>query len=197
MAISAGSAGSARPSANTATDTTTGAPLVLVRYLSNSATMIYSAYQPAALDGRAALVVLQIALQNMKKAAVKSAKRHADTSAAKIDNRHAAAVIVSVHATADGPDGTIKIGLPLTGKNATAEKTHAAAVKSAAALVGRAVPAAAVRLSEYNSAARAATLDAARAALVEKITAAVNDAAAAGVRTAPRAKKEPATAAAK
>lgn len=177
----------------TYTDTTTGAPLVAVRYLHDSARLVFSAYQPAKLDARAALVVLQTALKNMKNAATKSARKHTDTTAAKIDNRRTAGVIVSVWDAAAGKDGTITTGAALTGKNATTDKEHAAAVKSAAALMGRPVPAAAVRLSEYNAAARAATLAAARAALVEKITAAVNDAAAAGVRTAPRSKKAPAT----
>lgn len=173
----------------TYTDATTGAPLVSVRYLHDSAALVFSAFQPAKLDGRAALVVLQTSLRNMKNAATKSARKHTDTTAAKIDNRRAAGVIVSVWDTAAGKDGTITTGAALTGKNAATDKDHAAAVKSAAALIGKRVPAAAVRLSEYNTAARASTLDAARAALVEKTTAAAKDAAAAGVKTTAPAKR--------
>ena len=179
----------------TYTDTTTGAPLVSVSYIDTRAALIYKVHQPAKLDGRAALVVLQTALKNMKNAATKSARKHTDTTAAAIDNRRTAGVIYAVYETAMGAKDTYKAGAALTGVNATTDKEKARAVQSAAALVGRPVPAAAALLSELNKECRAAYENAAAAALVEKHTAAVRDAAAAGVRTAPRSKKEPAAAA--
>lgn len=175
-----------------ATDTTTGAPLVLVSYIDTKSALIYKAYQPAALDGRAALVVLQDSLRNMKNAATKSARKHTDTTAAKIDNRRTAGVITAVFESATGKEYTFTTGAALTGANATTDKAKAAAVKSAAALVGRGVPSSAVLLSEINKECRAAYKKAAAAALVEKESAAAKDAAAAGVRTAQRGKKEPA-----
>lgn len=170
-------------------DTATGAPLVLVRYLHESARLIFAAYQPAKLDGRAALVALQTALNNMKAAAVRAARKRADTAAATIDNKRTAGAIVAVWDTAAGKDNTITTGAALSGKNAATGKEYAAALKAAAALIGRPVPSAAVTLSEYNAAARAATLDAARAALVEKIAAVTTDAARAGVNTTAPAKR--------
>ena len=168
----------------TYTDATTGAPLVLVSYIDTKSALIYKAYQPAALDGRAALVVLQTALRNMKNAATKSARKHTDTTAAKIDNRRAAGVITAVFESTTGKEYTYTTGAALTGVNATTDKEKARAVKSAAALIGRAVPRAAVLLSEINKECRAAYKKAATAALVEKNSALVKDAAAAGVKTA-------------
>ena len=130
----------------------------------------------------------------MKNAATKSARKHTDTTAAKIDNHRTAGVITAVFESATGKEYTFTTGAALTGVNATTDKVKAAAVKSAAALIGRAVPAAAVRLSDINKDCRAAYKKDAARALVEKNTAAAKDAAAAGVRTAPRGKKETAAA---
>lgn len=176
-------------------DTTTGAPLVLVSYIDTTdkaaaAGLIYTAYQPAKLDGRAALVVLQKALDNIAAAAKKSARKGTDTAPAdKPANKRAAARIVDVFESEIAAKDCYKRAAALTGAHATTDKAKAKAVTTAAALIGRSLPASVMLLSEFNAICRAAYDKAAAAALVEKQSALVKDAAAAGVKTTAPAKR--------
>ena len=170
-------------------DATSGAPLSLTLYADTARGLIYSAYIEKELTDTAALAVLKGALQGLKAAALKASRKGTDTAKAAADNQRTAGVIAGVWECDTDAHGLFIKGAPLTGKAATADKCKAAAVTSAAALIGRAVPADCVKLAELNAAAKAAYNAAAEKAYNAEKAAIKADAAAAGVATAPRPKK--------
>lgn len=175
----------------TAVDATTGAPLQRVDFYKERAALIYTAYMPKELTDKAALDILKAALAGLAKASRTATRKAEDTARAILDNTYTAGAIVAV-AEAKTEAGLISRGVILAGAGApkTAPKEYARAAKSAAALIGHAVPEDARRVSELNAATRAAEAEAARAALARERAALKEDATAAGVKTAPKGRKE-------
>lgn len=176
-------------------DATSGAPLSLTLYADTARGLIYSAYIEKELTDTAALAVLKGALQGLKAAALKASRKGTDATAAAgvavtmPDNKRNAGAIAGVWECDADAHGLFIKGAPLTGKAATTDKIKAAAVTSAAALIGRAVPADCAKLAELNATAKAAYNAAAEKAYNAEKAALKADAAAAGVATAPRPKK--------
>ena len=170
-------------------DAETGAPLVSVDWADSDKGLIYTTFEAAELTAPRALSVLKSALNGLKAAAHKARRKAADNTATTADNKRKTGAIVAVYECGTGKDDTFARAACLAGKTPTTEPMKARAVASAAALVGRSVPAACVRLSELNAAARAAHKADADKALIEARKAATADAAAAGVKTTAPARK--------
>lgn len=167
----------------------TGMPLTRAIYADTKTGLLYTAFVPARLSDTFALSALKKCLTNMAAAARKASRKSADNVRAVVDNVRAVNTIVGVYENDITIDGSCKLGVCLAGAKATTAPEYKKAAESAAALIGRAVPAACEKVSELNALARASYRAAAEKALIEKEAAIKADAAAAGLKTAAPAKK--------